>query len=255
MASINGNLFNFSNSLFSSSTSNTSGSSGSSLLTDYMSIKNGSYRKLLKAYYSKQESSSDSTNSTSGLTSTEKTTLTSAKSDADALKTAAGKLTATGSKSLFVKVEKKVTDESTGVVSTVNDYDRDAILSAVKDFTSSYNKVVKSALTPESDLMTKKAAIMINTTKSNKALLSDVGIKVNSDYTLTIDEEKFKNADISTLKTLFNGSNSYASQVSQKASDISDIASKIVANQTQSYSKTGSYLNSATTGSLFNGFF
>ncbi len=47
------NLFNYNNSLFSGFSSNSSGMSN--MLGDYMAIRNGSYGKLLKAYYAKQD--------------------------------------------------------------------------------------------------------------------------------------------------------------------------------------------------------
>lgn len=47
------NLFNYNSSLFSGMSSNSSGMS--SMLGDYMAIRNGSYGKLLKAYYSQDD--------------------------------------------------------------------------------------------------------------------------------------------------------------------------------------------------------
>ena len=66
------NSNNFYNSFFSTNrTSNTSSNSLGSLLGDYASIKNGSYRKLLKNYYAKQ-SKADSTDSSKDSASSKK---------------------------------------------------------------------------------------------------------------------------------------------------------------------------------------
>lgn len=238
------------NTLFSSS------SASSSWLSDYMAIKNGSYLKLLKAQYKNEAEANgtSTTNSTQSLSNVQKNEVLDSKSDADSLRTAASKLSASGSKSLFKPEKKEVTDEKTGLTKTVDSYDMEAITSAVKDFVNSYNKVVDSSLTPENAQLTKKAAVMINTTKMNKALLSDIGITIGSDYKLTIDEEKFKKADVSTIKSLFNGTGSYASQISTKASEISSIAGKIISNSQTGYGSSGTYRTHVESGTLFNDF-
>lgn len=240
---------------FSSFFSSNNGTS--SLLTDYMTIKSGTYKKLLKAQYKneKEAASGSSSSSKSTLSSAQKNELVDAKSDADALKSAASKLVTTGSKSLFNKVTKEVKDEETGEVKTVEDYDRDAIVNAIKKFAESYNEVVKSSLSPSNAQMTKKAAVMINSTKMNKSSLSDIGITVGADYKLTIDEEKLKKADMGTVKSIFNGTGSFASQVSTRASDLSNIASKIITSEKSGYNSAGRYSSSYSSGSLFNGFF
>ena len=60
--------------LFSSLNQSTSGvNSASSLLSDYASIKNGSYGKLMKAYYAKDKTSGSSSKSSD--TKADKTTI------------------------------------------------------------------------------------------------------------------------------------------------------------------------------------
>lgn len=249
MASINASGIN---SLFSSSTSS------SSWLTDYMTIKNGSYKKLLKAQYA-NEAAEKGTSSTGGstsssLTSVQKNELLNSKTDADSLRTAASKLSTRGSKSLFKSEQQEVTDEETGETKLVNSYDMDAIADAVKSFADSYNKVVDSSLTPSNAQLTKKAAVMINTTKMNKSLLADIGITIGSNYKLTIDEEKLKKADINKVMSLFNGTGSYASQISTKASEISSIASKVISNASTGYGSSGRYRSHVQSGTLFSEF-
>lgn len=260
MANINGNYFNYSSNLFTSfRTSNTS--SSSNLLGEYMSIQNGSYKKLLNAYYAKVDkkgSSSDSSDSTkygnSKLSKTERVEYTTAKSDADALKASADELRAGGKNSLFQKVTKTVKDDKTGEEKKVTDYDRDAIAKAVKGFVEDYNKVVDSASEPDSLVMLRRTMQMTSLTKANSSQLSRVGIKIGSNNQLSVDEEKLKKADINTLKTLFQGSSSYVAQVSKKAADISKIAEQEL-TAAKTYSGRGGYVPTYTTGNLIDSFY
>lgn len=57
-------------------------------------------------------------------------------------------------------------------------------------------------------------------------LLTKAGITIGSDNKLTVDEETFKKADMSTIKTLFHDSNSLAYNVSARASQINYYAQR-----------------------------
>lgn len=248
MATISSNYYNFNSSMFGSSSS-------SSILGEYASIKNGSYKKLLSAYYKKQngESTTGSSTNSSQVTDTEKSNLASTKNAADNLKNAANKLTATDSNSLFEKVAKKVTDEKTGVVTETTDYDRDKIASAVKDFVSSYNSTLESAAKTDTTNVLRKTAFMVSGTKANSNLLSKVGITIGTDNKLTVDDTKLKEASMTDLKTLFNGKGSYADRISSKASDIAGIATS-AATTNRLYGANGKFSTSAFTGSMIDAF-
>lgn len=249
MASISTNYYNFSSGLFGN-TSSTSSSSSSSILGDYASIKNGSYKKLLSAYYKKQNS--ESTQNTEGTTSASgKTELVSTKNAADELKTAVQKLTATGSKSLFEKVTKTVTDKTTGATSEVTDYDMDKIAGALKEFATAYNKTLDAAANTDTNSVLRKTTYMVSMTKANKNLLSKVGISIGADNKLTVDETKVANANMNDLKTLFQGSGSYADRVASKASDISNAATTAL-SANRIYGVNGKYSTFQVSGTLFD---
>lgn len=255
MASISSNYYNFSSSLFGTASSSSAGSS-SNILGDYYSIKNGSYKKLLSAYYKKQngESTSNSTedkNVNTDSTSSDKTKLTLTKTNADGLKTAASALTSTGKNSLFEKVTKTVTDATTGTTSEKTDYDMDKIASAISSFAKSYNDTIKSAAETDSTSVLRKTAYMVSMTNANKNLLAKVGVTIGSDNTLSVDETKIKNANMNDLKTLFNGTDSYADRVNSKAVDISTASvNALYANRL--YGANGKYSTAGITGTLFN---
>ena len=226
--------FNFSSDLFStgygfSSVNQSSSSdiisaslgqpSAGTVMSDYASIKNGSYYKLLKAYYAKP---------------TEKDKETSPQdqkiaSDSNSLKKNASALTDM--------------DFSTA--------SEDQIVSAVKKFVDSYNDVISSCSDDEStnkDVL-RNCLWMTNTTSHAEKLLSSVGITVNKDNTLALDEDTLKSASKSTLDTLFHGNLSYASKIAVKGSSIFSAASGT--NKGCTYTGTGTF-TSPTMDNIFD---
>lgn len=191
----------------------------SSLFGDYASIKSGSYGKLLKAYYSAtdDETSNKLSSIIKGKESSENIAL---KEDADSLQKSSADLYTRGSKSLFNKKEIKTTDSETGEVTISKDYDREAILNGVKSFVSDYNKLIDTASSSKSNNVLRKALYMTNQTKTYSYTLDQAGITIGKDNKLTIDETKFKEANMDNIKDLFNGSNSLSSRVGRAASDI-----------------------------------
>lgn len=213
------------------STSTTSSMSGMySMLTDYSSIKAGGYGKLLKAYYANQSSSSSESSSTSSKTETLSTTtdkkLTLVKGSTDGLKESAAKLTETGEKSLFTEEQTAVTDE---------------MYKAVTSFVSDYNDVMENASASSNSNVSRNASYLAQLSSVCSKSLSQVGITINTDNTLSVDEETFKAADVDKVATLFNGENSYADMVSQRADFIGDAAVKAATSSGVLYGSDGTY--------------
>lgn len=249
------NFFGFGNFGFGGSSS---GSSLYSLIGEYNNIRSGAYYKSLKQYYSM--------NGTSGTSESQKTSskkfdynnlkmeewnkkeqseetqkpYSEVKSKVNNLKTAASKLTTTGTDSLFVEKEMTVKDENTGEETTKIGIDEKAIRSAVKNFVSSYNDTLKAANATGNSNVTRNANYMTNLTNRYSRALEEVGISINSDNTLSVDEDKLNNAKTDNLKKLFNGTASYASFASQRASMVSDAATR-AASSSGLYNKSGSY--------------
>ena len=130
--------------------------SSSNLLSDYASIKNGSYGKLLKAYYAKQDAESASSGDS-------KQRLTLMRSNADSLKKSADAL---NNSSLWEKKKMKKKDEKTGEETEVEDYDWNAITKAVKSFVADYNAVVGQAGDSDTKNILRNAAWMTGITDS-----------------------------------------------------------------------------------------
>lgn len=219
---------------------NTFGGSGSSSglfgsinLSDYAAIRNGSYRKLMKSYYSQQkENTTKKPNSTSKVdkkaSSIDKTGLTQMKKDAETLKTSAEKLK-----------DSKLWEKTGG------SYDETKITNAVKDFVTQYNDVISQTGKVASTAVSQSSRWLTSLTDTMSSSLNKIGISVGTDNKLSLDEEKFKSADMNQVKALFQGSYSYGDQVAQKASGIS---SAVVRN-TGLYSSDGTV--STVMASLF----
>ncbi len=237
-----------------------SGSTGSNMnfLADYASIKNGSYGKLMKAYYSKDASKevtklAQNTNKNHNSISTAKDsteTLSGVQKAADTLKESADKLIDRGNKSLFNKVEVESKDDL-GMTTTSMEYDKDAIYEAVSDFAKGYNKLLAEAGSANTTGILNRTKSLVGMTDVNKDLLAKVGVTVNKDNTLSVDETKLKEANMTTVKSLFNGNSSYAYRVSAQASLI-DFAAESESNKANTYTAAGSYNSAYTNGGLFD---
>lgn len=218
-------------------------------VSDYAMIKNGSYGKLMKAYYAKQDADKLSQSGDSSKT------LTLMRSGADSLKKSAEAL---GDASLYEKKKIKKKDEETGKEIEVEDYDWDAITKAVKTFVDDYNSVVEQAGNSETKNVLRNAAWMTSITEKAGNLLSKAGITIGKGNKLEFDEEALKKKtsgksgiefdSISALKSMFTGYGSFASRIAQKASAISSAAAR-TKGVDKTYNKNGAY--SDTLSKLF----
>ena len=219
---------------------------------DYNSIRNGSYRKLVKAYYAK-ESGTSSSNSTSKTDSTTDKTTSSQKVNAATVRDSASNLVNDVKELSSDKLWKKTTTtDKDGVTST--DYDKDAIYKAVSSFAKDYNSLVSASGNSSDNSVLRTSSTMVAYTKANKNLLSKVGITVGSDNKLTVDEDKFKSADMTTVKSLFTGRGSFGKMTSTSAtSSYSSAVSQLAKlSSSSTYSNMGSY--SYISGSIYDTF-
>ena len=231
----NGNYFddyytgknsNYANAFLSGLNVNNDNSSSFSL-TDYAMIKKGTYGKLMKAYYAQEKAGKAASGD-----SASKLSLMAGNAGSLARSTQALMQT-----SLWEK--KKITEknEKTGEEVTKEDYDWNSITKAFKSFVDSYNSAVDEAGKSNVRGVLQNAAWMTQFTSKSEKLLNKVGITVVSGNKLELDEEKLKTADISTLKTLFTGYNSFADKIMTKGNAIAMAA----ANAGGTYTNKGSY--------------
>lgn len=205
--------------------------------SDYQSIRSGSYFKLMKAYYTKVDSKE-----IGALVSTAKdnaSTLAKVEDSANKLCESAQNLFSNSAKSLFEKNEK-------------GEVDKNAILDKVKTFVADYNSMVDAAGSAKTQKIANAGAALVNYTNQYQNMLSKMGISIDKDdFTLSVDEEKFKKADVNIMKTMFQGGGSFAYGVATKASLLNSYA-KTEASRANVYGKNGGFGNAYQSGGIFN---
>lgn len=221
------------------STSKSSSAGNLNFLSDYAAIKNGSYGKLMKAYYA-ESGASDSVKklakASNSVSKDDAETLTKVKSATDDLKESADKLLVKGSKSVWAEE------------------DKEKIFKAVDDFVKDYNSVLDTMDETNSTSILSRAKTMVNGTVANKNLLNKVGITINADNSLSIDKKAFLEADQTTVKNLFQGNGSFAYRVSA-ASSMMNYAAEKEADKAATYTNSGAYGNVYNSGNVFDSLF
>lgn len=235
-----------------------------SFLSDYNSIKSGSYGKLVKAYYKKLESEDvpkedkkDKTNKndkvSTSLAEDSSKTLASVKDATSSLSKLASEFVKDGKDKLLVQKETKIEKED-GTMEVQKVYDMDAIYKSISGFVDKYNEVIKSSNESESSGIKKAMGNMANITDLYANSLKKLGITINADKTLTIDEKGFKASEISDIEDTFVGSSSFSKSISSQSSFINDAATREAA-KANTYTSNGSYSNNFSTGDLFTSLF
>ncbi len=176
---------------------------GATLLSDYASIKNGSYGKMMKSYYAKVKEE-DETDSSKKSSKTKETDAASA--------SAARKFyeTATGMNALDYSAD-----------------NIDELYDKVSAFVKDYNSMMTNASKSKNSAVQAQADALNDYTYQNYKLFAKIGITMNADRTLSIDEDTFKKVNektgatnVPTISTLFKGIGSFADKAADRASKI-----------------------------------
>lgn len=199
-------------------------------LADYASIKNGSYGKLMKAYYGKNNSSSVSG---AGKTLTEKQSLNYTET-----KKAAGDL-----KSSIESLTSAINDDA----------DSETIAKAASDFVEKYNSLIKAAGNSDNKSITRFAQNIVNEVGANLSMLSKAGITLSEKSgEMSVDTEKFKE-NTSAIKALFGKSGSFGDVIATKASSIEKKATSAL-NVSKTYNQKAGYSDSDAVGKLYDSY-
>ena len=243
--------------LFSSLSSGSSSkdyvSSLSNMVSDYNSIKNGSYGKVVSAYYAKvagakSSASSSSAASTSTSTAAAKAYASVAK-DAQNLQSSVETLS---SDSLYKK-KNLTTTASDGTKTTSYGYDTDSIFKAVSDFADKYNSLLASGSSSTGTNIATRTSYLSTITNMNENALKEAGITKDSQTgKLSVNETAFKKADVAAIQKLFGSDSGYAYQISSASSLVESAANNAVsASSEKTYTASGAY-SSYQAGSLMN---
>ncbi len=227
------------------------GGINNNFLSDYASIKNGSYLKLMKAYYNGSANESVKKLASDKVTKDESQKLTKVQTATDALKESADALMATGKNSLFNKAEVIAKDEFGNETASM-EYDTDKIYKAVDSFVKNFNSVIDAVDGAGNEKISDRAVTMANNVIANLKSLNKLGITIDKDMKLFVDKEEFMKADMDSAKLLFNGVGSFAYQISAQSSMIDYAAERAGSGM---YNGAGRFQSSYNTGSLFDSIF
>lgn len=145
---------------------------------------------------------------------TAKNILTASVSAAETL----DKLLSTNDNSIFKKAENDTSD--TALTDAVTE---------VQSFIASYNTLVKNMSSQGGTVNITYLTELGKAYVDNEKELNDLGITRGSDGLLCVDADKLKAADLNSLKTAFNGKDSYAASVNGILESIHKVTSKTCA--------------------------
>lgn len=213
------NFWNSTNSIFGSGSSNSS-TNLYSLFSERASIKNGTYKRLLKSYFSTVNDSNGTTSAKKNRSSSniidellrEKMYPTVSKDTQEANSNLTSGLSSL--QSSVSTLQKSSTYEDTENGSTA----ADKVVSAMKSYVTNYNNVVTASKSSTLTNKTAYVANMMSTTSKNANDLAEIGVTLKQDGTLQLDETKLKNADLSKVQKLFSSDNiqSYGSTIASR---------------------------------------
>ncbi len=189
-------------------------------LSDYASIKNGSYARLMKSYYG--------TGQTLGsVPSSKKSTKTSNVLD-KILEERKNPKVSKNVQEANENLTKGISNLKSSVSALQSDgtYTNtengqsaaDKVVSAMKTFVSDYNNVVNSAKGSTLANKTAYVANMMGSTAANADKLEEIGIRINAKGNLELNEAKLKAADLSKVQELFSPDDmmSYGSMIASR---------------------------------------
>ena len=219
---------NFFNSMLGRSSSNSNSMTG--LLSDYNSIRNGSYLKLAKHYYSQDGAKQATQKRFSNNIST--------KSE--------DKITKSASESAWKDIttlrnEKMYQTEDT-----------DTVLKNVKSFVDSYNSVIEGTQKSDNSNVQKDAARLASQTDNYADALSKIGITIKDDNTLSLNEETFASADMADVKKLFAGDFSFGSNTQNR---LMQLVNDATAYMTSGIYNTSGTIAGASIGNFYDSLF
>jgi hypothetical protein len=212
-------------------------------LSDYASIKNGSYAKLMKTYYGGAQNSSTASSSKKSGSSNVLDKILDEKKNPKVSKEAqeANANLTSGLSTLKTSVSalqngKTYTDTENGQSAA------DKVVSAMKAYVSDYNDVVKAAKGSTLANKTAYVANMMSTTAANADKLAEIGVTVNSNGTIELNEAKLREAGTSKVQEMFSASDimSYGSTISSRLQFAGSASGTNAAGGTETGKTTGS---------------
>lgn len=186
------------------------GMGNTNIFSDYASIRNGSYRKLLKAYYGgNNNSGTTSTGTRSNTSNVLDQILEERKNPKVSEQTSEANSNLTSGIPKLTNAVKALQNDATYTASEDGKTSaQDKVVSALKTYVTEYNDVVNAAKKSTLSNKTSHIASMMKSTAANADKLKEIGITINGNGTLQFIEGQAKHADISKVQNLFSKENS-----------------------------------------------
>ncbi len=235
--SININPKNDMSFLFTNASSK-DGFSSMNWMKDYSLVKSGAYSKLMKAYYSEDDS--------------KETSKAASKALSDKAQPVKEKETVSDSYNKLSSAAKSVQD-SVKKIQELPEDKTEPLVSAVKDFVTNYNSMVEAA--GKGDIKNDKSVAGRLTALSSlstgySAELEAIGVGKGDDGKLKVDEGKLSKADAASVKKVFDKHSSYGNNVNVSANMIQSNAN-YGATRNSIYDATAR-ANAAASSSMFD---
>lgn len=185
------------------------GTGNTNFFADYASIRSGSYRKLLKAYYGKNNSDTASSATKSNSSNVLDRILEEKKNPKVSKQASEANSKLTSAIPSLASTVKTLQKDATYTASEDGSKSaQDKVVSALKAYVTEYNDVVSAAKKSTLSNKTSHVASMMKSTAANADKLKEIGISVNANGTLQFIEGQAKKADISKVQDLFSSENS-----------------------------------------------
>ena len=170
----------------------------------------------------------NSVNINNALGKNENNALSNLLDDIDELNKSCDKLTSKGLNSVFVENKKVVTKDKDGKEQVTYEYDKEAIISGIKQYINKYNDLIEdSKKSANSKDVSNYIYYLTKATSNSKFSLEDIGIELDSNKgTLSIiNVQKLTNSDVKTLKAVFADEKSYGQNAKIRINNLSQVAS------------------------------
>lgn len=175
---------------------------------DYAAIKNGSYKKLLSAYYSKAGSNSVDEENIESI----------------------------NNKEISSEASSSINSLSTLKKMDISEENRNNVEKNIKELVNSYNNMIDNLAKSDTKSVLQKGVWMTKAVSSYSNVLDNIGLKVGADNRLTFDSEKFSKASMESIENVFKGNMSVGNKIMYKINQLENVATN---NGKSGYTKTG----------------
>ncbi|MBR1431389.1 MAG: hypothetical protein IJ784_07510 [Ruminiclostridium sp.] len=141
-----------------------------------------------------------------------------------------------------------LSDAVSGIASSVSDLskamsgtDREKMFDAAKSFVDSYNDMYSAVSNSRNSFVSGRTSVMTNTAKAYSGTLEKAGVTVGKDGKLSIDKEKFMEADDKALSSALGRNSTFTGSVVSQAVNVSRYSDNFSYTSYGGYNSYGGY--------------